>query len=155
MITAYSYKNILLHTTTKIHNIFILSQAKNNDLNDKLIKENFEKKNENKIERIRFENVSFSYDERKILDAINLDIQKQEFVGIIGESGAGKSTLLNLLLGLLKPNEGNITFNNNYEIFNNLEVFSKKISYVPQNISILERSIKENIAFGVSNENID
>ena len=41
MITAYSYKNILLHTTTKIHNIFILSQANNNDLNHKLIKENF------------------------------------------------------------------------------------------------------------------
>ena len=65
MITAYSYKNILLHTTTKIHNIFILSQAKNNDLNHKLIKENFEKKNENKIESIKFENVSFSYDEEK------------------------------------------------------------------------------------------
>ncbi len=155
MITAYSYKNILLHTTTKIHNIFILSQVNNNDLSHKLIKESFEKKNENEIKSIKFENVSFSYDERKILDGINLDIQKQEFVGIIGESGAGKSTLLNLLLGLLKPNEGNVTFNNNYEIFNNLEIFSKKISYVPQNISILERSIKENIAFGVSKENID
>ena len=37
---------------------------------------------------------------------------KKEFVGIIGESGAGKSTLLNLLLGLLKPNEGIITYVN-------------------------------------------
>ena len=60
-----------------------MSQAKNNDLNHKLIKENFEKKNENKIESIKFENVSFSYDERKILDAINLDIQKQSLLELL------------------------------------------------------------------------
>lgn len=155
MISAYSYKNILLHTTTKIHNIFVLSEISNNDLGHKLIKESIESKNENKIKDIKFENVSFAYDEKKILDGINLDIKRQEFVGIIGESGAGKSTLLNLLLGLLKPDEGNVIFNNKYEIFNNLEIFNKKISYVPQNISILERSIKENIAFGVSKEKID
>ena len=49
MITAYSYKNILFHTTTKIHNIFVLSQTTNNDLRHEIKKENFEYKNEIKL----------------------------------------------------------------------------------------------------------
>ena len=61
-----------------------------------------------------------------------------------------------MILGLLKPDIGKIFYNNNFvEIYNNLDCFNKRISYVPQNITILERSLKENIAFGEKNEDID
>ena len=64
MITAYSYKNILFHHN-KNTQYFCLSQTTNNDLRHEIKKENFEYKNDNKIESIKFENVSFSYDEKK------------------------------------------------------------------------------------------
>jgi len=153
MVTAYSYRNILKHTTDKLYDIFELSKI--NDINYHL-KDIPDKKKYSRIDSIKIENVTFSYeDKKKILENVNLKIDKKEFVGIIGESGSGKSTFLNLLLGLLKPDEGSIIYNNNINIFENLEFFNKKISYVPQNISILERSVKENIAFGEKKENID
>jgi len=153
MITAYSFKNILKHTTNKLYDIF--ESSKINDINYHL-NDISDKKKYSRIDNIKIENVTFSYDDKKkILENINLKIDKNEFVGIIGESGVGKSTLLNLLLGLLKPDEGSIIYNNNISIFENLEFFNKKISYVPQNTSILERSVKENIAFGEKKENID
>lgn len=60
------------------------------------------------IEKINFEDVSFSYDKKHVLEQINLDINTGDFVGIVGENGSGKTTLLNLLLGLYKPTKGKI-----------------------------------------------
>ena len=151
MVTAYSYKNILNHTINKLYDIYEESKVE-----DKTINKNENKLHQLRIENINLENVSFAYGNKKILENINLIIKKNEFIGIIGESGAGKSTLLNLILGLLKPDIGKIFYNNNFvEIYNNLDCFNKRISYVPQNITILERSLKENIAFGEKNEDID
>ena len=153
MVTAYSYRNILQHNTDKLYEIFVSSKISDKDYDQSTISE---KKIFSEINHITFENVSFSYNaNKKILENVDLKINKNEFLGIIGESGTGKSTLLNLLLGLLKPNEGSVLYNNNVDIFENLELFNKKISYVPQNINILERSLIENIAFGEKKENID
>ncbi len=148
MVTAYSYRNILMHTINKLYDIYEASKVEN--------KKNTENKiDQLRIENIKLENVSFSYGDKKILGNVNMSINKNQFVGIIGESGAGKSTFLNLILGLLKPDVGNIIYNNKVNIYNNIDSFNKKISYVPQGITILERSIKENIAFGEKVENID
>jgi phospholipid/cholesterol/gamma-HCH transport system ATP-binding protein len=57
---------------------------------------------------IRFENVSFAYDERPILKNLSFEIQDEESVVVMGPSGSGKSTVLRLLLGLECPNEGRI-----------------------------------------------
>ena len=54
--------------------------------------------------KLNIQNLSFSYTDKKILNNINLTINKGEFVGIIGESGTGKTTLINILLGLLYSN---------------------------------------------------
>ena len=98
----------------------------------------------------------FSYEnEKNILENINLEIKKNDFVGIIGNSGSGKSTFINLLLGLLEPIKGSVMFNDQINIYENLDFFNKRISYVPQNISILEKSVAENIAFGEKKDDID
>ena len=87
-----------------------------------------------------------------MLHDINLEIKKNEFVGILGETGK-KSTLSNLLLGLIKPSKGKIFIDEKY--FLNLKSYHNKIGYVPQNIFLLDDSIKNNIGFGIKPEDID
>lgn len=116
--------------------------------------EALEKKQLNFNSKIEFKSVSFSYPKFDVLNDINFEIKKNEFVGILGETGSGKSTLSNLLLGLIKPTEGKI-FIDEKDIFSNLNSYHNKIGYVPQNIFLLDDSIKNNIGFGIKSEKID
>ena len=59
-----------------------------------------------------FKNVALSFGERQILDNINFNINSGEILGILGPNGAGKSTMFNLITGLVKPNSGEILFEN-------------------------------------------
>ena len=68
---------------------------------------------------------------------------------LLEESGSGKSTLINLILGLLKQNNGKVDFNSDYQNLKDL------ISYVPQDIYLLDDTIKRNIAFGEEDNEID
>lgn len=104
---------------------------------------------------IKFKKVNFSYENKTIFDDFNFEIIKGDTVGIYGESGSGKSTFANLLIGLLKPQSGDILINNNQSIFTSLKDWRKKIGYVPQNIFLLDDSLKKNIAFGLSENLID
>ena len=148
MLTAYSYKNILEHTVSKLYDILLESEI--NPKNMKIDNDVIEKQvHSQRIENIKIQDLFFSYEnEKNILENINLEIKKNDFIGIIGNSGSGKSTFINLLLGLLEPNKGSVIFNDEVNIYENLDFFNKRISYVPQNISILEKSVAENIAFG-------
>ena len=103
---------------------------------------------------INFENVSFQYPktEKLILDNISLNIQEGDFIGIIGQSGSGKTTLINLLSGLLTPTKGNI-FIDKKDIKDHS--INDIIGYVPQDIFLLDETIKKNIAFGIEDENIN
>ena len=75
---------------------------------------------------ICFENVNFSYKRKNlILENINIEIKKGEFVGIVGPNGGGKTTFLKLVLGLLKPTSGKIL------VQNKKPRFSKRKGYVP------------------------
>ena len=75
---------------------------------------------------IRAKNINFSYDKLNVLNGVNLDINKGEFVSIVGDSGAGKSTLLNLIGTLEKMQQGSLTINNK-EIINLNEIELAKI----------------------------
>ena len=112
-------------------------------------KEN-EKLNTHKIsfnKKIEFRNLSFSYDQKNInLKNINLKIERGDKIGIIGLSGSGKSTFINLLIGLLKPNNGEILVDDKNINLNYQNWFSK-IGYVPQNVYINDQSIRDNITF--------
>lgn len=98
--------------------------------------------------KLELHNICFAYNEGKqVLKNISFTINKGDFVGIIGLSGAGKSTLADVITGLL-PAEGEIKVDDVVLTQKNFPKFRRMLGYVPQQINILDRSIKENVAWG-------
>ena len=89
------------------------------------------------------------------IEDLNLKINKNEIIGIIGESGSGKSTFVDLLSGLLAPTHGKILADNNEDIAQNYAGWQKNIGYVSQNIFLLDDTIKNNILFSKNNKDVD
>ena len=106
---------------------------------------------------INFDNISFAYPESKnfVLDKVNFTIGKGEVVGVVGESGSGKSTLLNLLLGLFNPTSGAILIDGKELNPSSNNDWQKMIGYVPQEIYLLDDTIRRNIAFGIDDADIN
>ncbi|MBI5162515.1 MAG: ABC transporter ATP-binding protein [Magnetospirillum sp.] len=107
-------------------------------------------------EAIRVDGVSFRYPgaETDALHAVTLTIRKGESVGLVGPSGSGKSTLVDVLLGLLPPHTGRILADD-WETGANLAEWQRRIGYVPQQINLLDDTVRRNVAFGLLDEDID
>ena len=106
--------------------------------------------------KINFKKVSFKYSgsDKLILDNLNFTIEAGSIVGIIGESGSGKTTLINLILGLLKPTDGEINIDND-DMLKNLPAWQNHIGYVPQDVYLVDDTIKKNIAFALPETTIN
>jgi ABC-type bacteriocin/lantibiotic exporter with double-glycine peptidase domain len=98
---------------------------------------------------IKLENISFSYlsCRKKILSNVNLVINKNEMIAIIGNNGSGKSTLLNIICCLLRPEKGKI-YIDGVNIEGNQTIFQKKIGFVQQRTFIVDDTLLNNIIFG-------
>jgi ATP-binding cassette subfamily C protein len=97
---------------------------------------------------IRIEIENFNYEKKKpILKRIYLNIHKYQLVGIIGNSGSGKSTLIDLICGFIKSDKVKISVDKK-NIFNSIKKWQSIIGYMPQNIPILNDTIRANILFG-------
>jgi ABC-type multidrug transport system fused ATPase/permease subunit len=138
----------------------IISNAlKNTPIEKKFQKNNALKKNIKKnffIDKIILDNVTFVHENSntKILEQVSLEVKQGQSVGIIGKSGAGKSTLIDLILGLIKPVTGKIYIDSE-ELENNIQSWQKLIGYVPQDIYLLDDTIKNNIGFGLDSKDIN
>lgn len=105
--------------------------------------------------KIEFNNVNFTYpygDGREILTNVNLTINKNDCIGIVGNTGSGKSTLIDLLIGLLKPTSGKISVDG-HDVF--CKQWHQMIGYVSQNIYLTDDSIKANILIGIDEKDYD
>ena len=107
--------------------------------------------------KIEINNLNFVYpnSNRMALNKINLSILSGKKIGIVGSTGSGKTTLIDILLGLLKPTDGEISLDGNEISKLGLREWQNSIGYVPQNIFLSDKTIAENIAFGLSLEELD
>lgn len=96
--------------------------------------------------KLEFKDVNFKYNSKDalLLNNINFEINKGDYVGIIGSSGSGKTTILNLVIGLLNPNSGQIKVNNE-NVENKIKEWQLNLAYLPQDVFLLDGSLKENI----------
>lgn len=99
---------------------------------------------------ISVDRVVFGYDDRPVLNEVSIEIPKGRFVAIIGPSGGGKTTLVDLLIGLLKPKNGEIKVDGVPLEKINLKKWRGKIGYVPQEMLLFHDSILHNITLGNS-----
>ncbi len=106
--------------------------------------------------RIKLTDVEFAYEgaDKKVLDGVSICIPKNKSVAFIGPSGAGKTTLVDIILGVLDYQSGTVKIDDN-ELRECREEWQKKVGYIPQNIYILDDSIKRNIAFAISDDEIN
>ncbi len=107
-------------------------------------------------ESIKAQNIKFRYEssEKYVLNNISFEIKKGDCVALVGSSGAGKTTLADIILGVLKPNEGTVLVDD-WNINDNMSQWHKMIGYIPQTIYLSDDSILKNVAFGVNDDDID
>ena len=107
-------------------------------------------------DRIELKDIVYAYPntEKKIFDGANLQIPIGKSVGIVGTSGAGKSTVVDILLGLLEVQDG-VILADGKNVKENYRAWLKNIGYIPQMIFMLDDTIRNNVAFGVSADKID
>lgn len=100
---------------------------------------------------IRFENVSFSHENKKVLDGINLNIEKGKMLALVGPSGGGKTTLCNLIPRFYNVDSGDIKIDGKSIYDVKVESLRKNIGIVQQDVFLFTGTIKENILIGKTN----
>lgn len=105
---------------------------------------------------LALEQVSFTYpkSERPALCDVSLTIPRGSFVSFCGPSGGGKSTLVLILMGLMKPDSGQVTCDAR-SVYSHIRTWHSRIGYVGQKMFIAGRTVRENVAFGLASHEID
>lgn len=99
------------------------------------------------LNEIHIEDLSFSYENKEVLESVSLTIRRGEKIAFVGESGSGKSTLIKILVGLLKYDKGNILFDDVSLKNISLKSLYEKVSYLSQDTPVFDGTIKENLVF--------
>jgi len=107
-------------------------------------------------EKIEVKKVTYRYPdgEANVIEDASFTIQKGTTIAFIGSSGAGKSTMADILLGLLPPQCGKI-YADDMNVYQNLATWQKEIGYIPQSIYLSDDTIRNNVAFGIDEKEID
>lgn len=99
-------------------------------------------------EKIELQEVDFFYNEKRVLNSINLCITKGQKIAFVGESGSGKSTLVDIIIGLHAVNNGKVMVDNTIVDQSNLQSWRSQIGYIPQQVYLFDGTIEENVCFG-------
>lgn len=106
---------------------------------------------------ISLENITFTYPniDEPTLNQMNISIPVNSVIGLVGPSGSGKSTLIDILLGLIKPEQGVLKIDDTIINDGNRRSWQNTIGFVAQSIFLSEGTIAENVAFGIAKDQID
>lgn len=104
---------------------------------------------------IQLKDVSFAYGDKLVLNKVSIHIDKEKKVALVGESGAGKTTIADIILGLLLPQTGALYIDTKEVTPENLALWQTMLGYIPQMIYLYDSDIRQNIAFGVPEKEID
>lgn len=101
-------------------------------------------------QKMELRDVSYSYPNtiRPAVSNLSLTLEKGQTIAFVGRSGAGKTTLVDTILGLLKPQSGQILIDG-MDLFENLSAWQKTVGYIPQQIFLCDDTIRANVAFGI------
>ena len=140
---------------------FLMGVSNNlqDEINHPDLKKEFAKENQKKMpvkKSITLKDITYSYpnSDRLIFDHADMEIPIGKAVGIVGTTGAGKSTVVDVLLGLLKMQSGTV-YADDKDINSDYYGWLKNVGYIPQMIFMLDDTIRRNVAFGISDEEID
>ena len=106
-------------------------------------------------DKVEVKELSFKYPNtgNYIVENANMEIPIGKSIGIVGPSGAGKTTVVDIVLGLLKPQKGEVLCDGQ-DVFANYTGWLHNIGYIPQTINLINDSIRANVAFGIEEEEI-
>ena len=106
---------------------------------------------------IQLDNVGFTYAGRDqpVLEGINLSIPVGSRIALVGRTGSGKTTLAHIILGLYTPSTGKLRLDGIPLTAEEVPAWQSNCALVPQDIRLLDTSVRENIAFGQSGDDID
>jgi HlyD family secretion protein len=158
--SSFFYFTTIKSNLSAYHNIELDLENSKNQVDD------YSHSNKNSItlekkmtfeKEIFLDNLSITYPEKKTLaiDNVTVRIPAKKVIAFVGRTGSGKTTLVNYIMGLINTQEGAMFIDNKIINRENLSQWQSNISFVPQDIFLLDGSIKENIAFGVEEEAID
>lgn len=108
-------------------------------------------------DELKLREVSYTYPDahQPAITGLTLGVPARSMVGFVGKTGSGKTTVADLILGLLRPQEGEITIDGTPLRPDNLRRWQQTLGYVPQHIYLSDDTVARNIAFGVARERID
>lgn len=143
------FEPFLMHVSD---NLLTDTDAKNTDMS-------FAEEVSHKLEikdGIYLRNIKYKYPETEkyIFDGADMEIPIGSAVGVVGASGAGKTTIVDILLGLLELEDGGV-YADDTNTKSDYRAWLKNVGYIPQMIYMLDGTIRDNVAFGVSKENMD
>ena len=118
--------------------------------------ESLNKNKVDKFEAFEMVNVSYRYPNSEVnsLQDINISFKKGDSIGLIGSSGAGKTTIVDMMLGVLDPDKGQLLYNG-LDLNKKINEWKSKVAYIPQEIFIVDDSLRKNIALGIDDDSID
>lgn len=118
--------------------------------------ETSDKRNWSFEKEVVIKNICYRYPntEENVIEYANFSIKKGETIALIGESGAGKTTMADIILGLLEPQYGKIKADE-MDIFKDIDAWHQEIGYIPQMIYLSDDTIRNNVAFGIKEDEIN